>query len=111
MVRIAFATDKGGLDDEIYTRFGRTPTFTIVDVENGKIKNVKVIENPAAKGGSGAGIKSVQKLAEEGVEIVVGPNPGPNATMALQQAGIKVVVMLGVTVREALKNLIEQGVA
>jgi predicted Fe-Mo cluster-binding NifX family protein len=106
MVRIAFPTDKGGLDDEIYPRFGRAPTFTIVDVDDDEVKDVKIVVNPGSQSGSGAGIKAVQKLIEEGVEIVVGPTPGPNAMMALQQAGIKVVTLLGVKVRDALKTVI-----
>ncbi len=110
MVRIAFVTDKGGLDDKIYDRFGRAPTLTIVDVDidNADVKNIRIVENPGAKAGSGAGIKMVQKLVEEGVEIVVGPNPGPNAYMALQQTGIRVVTMLGISVREALNKVLEE---
>ncbi len=105
--KIAFVTDKGGLDDRIYERFGRAPTFTIVEVgDNGEILSIKVVENPGFKAGSGAGIKAVQKLIDEGVEIVIGPNPGPNAYLALQQAGIKSISMLGVTVREALERFL-----
>ncbi len=108
LIRVAFPTNKGGLDDEIYPRFGRAPTFTIVDVENGEIRNVKVVENPGARSGSGAGIKAVQKLVDENVSVVVGPNPGPNALMALQQAGIRVINILGVKVREALQQIIDE---
>ncbi len=102
--KIAFPTDKGGLDDTIYSRFGRAPTFTIVEVDDGNIVAVKVIENPGHTAGSGAGIRAVQRLVEEGVSTVIGPSPGPNAYMALQQSGIEVINMTGVTVREALSK-------
>ncbi|OYT38336.1 MAG: dinitrogenase iron-molybdenum cofactor biosynthesis protein [Desulfurococcales archaeon ex4484_58] len=108
MVRIAFPTDKGGLDDQIYPRFGRAPTFTIVEVEDGEIKDVRVVQNPGSISGSGAGIRAVQKLVEEKIDIVIGPSPGPNAYMALQQSGIRVVMILGVTVREALEKFLSE---
>jgi len=110
MVRIAFATVKGGLDDTLADRFGRAPTFTIVDVDpqTGEVKSVKVVENPGAKAGSGAGVKAAQTLADNGVEIYVGPQPGPNAYAALQHLGIKIVTMTGVTVREALQEALKQ---
>ncbi len=107
MKRIAFITGAGGLDDKLYNRFGRAPTLTIVDVDDdGRIVQVRVVENPGYKAGSGAGVKIVQKLVDEKVDIVVGPSPGPNAYMALQQAGIRNIVMLGVTVREALDRVL-----
>ncbi|ABN69808.1 Dinitrogenase iron-molybdenum cofactor biosynthesis [Staphylothermus marinus F1] len=108
MVRIAFPTDKGGLDDYIYDRFGRAPTFTIIEVEDGEIKNVKIIENLGHRAVSGAGIKAVQKLIEEKIDVVAGPNPGPNAYMALQQANIKVISMLGLKVKDAIEHVIKQ---
>ncbi len=107
--RIAFATNKGGLEDNIADRFGRAPTFTIVDIDDeGRILSVRVVENPGAKAGSGAGIRAVQKLVDLGVEIVVGPSPGPNAYMALQQAGIKIFSLPGLTVKEAFERVLKE---
>jgi predicted Fe-Mo cluster-binding NifX family protein len=37
-----------GLEDAVSEVFGRAKTFTIVEVENGQIINVQVIDNPAA---------------------------------------------------------------
>lgn len=110
MVRIGFATDKGGLDDAIGDRFGRANTFTIVEIEDssGSVGEVKVVRNPGAEAGSGAGVKAAQTLADNDVEVYVGPNPGPNAYAALTQLGIKIIVLTGVTVREALKKVQEQ---
>ena len=110
MVRIAFATNKGGLDDQIADRFGRAPTYTIVDVDldTGEIKSIHVIENPGYQAGGGAGVTAVQRLIEEKVEVAVGPSPGPNAYTALQQAGIKIISITGVTVREALRQVLEE---
>jgi len=110
VTRIAFATNRGGLDDTLADRFGRAPTFTIVDVDpaTGEIQEVKIVENPGAAAGSGAGVKAAQTLADNNVEVYVGPQPGPNAYAALQHLGIKVITITGTTVREALKTTLEQ---
>jgi predicted Fe-Mo cluster-binding NifX family protein len=45
---IAIPTKRnGGLKDVVSDVFGRANTFTILDIEKGAIKNVKVLENPA----------------------------------------------------------------
>ncbi|HDI02306.1 MAG TPA: dinitrogenase iron-molybdenum cofactor biosynthesis protein, partial [Ignisphaera sp.] len=69
--RIAFATTKGGLDDVIADRFGRAPTFTIIEIdENTKsITNIRIVENPGTSVERGAAIKVVQLLIDERVDI------------------------------------------
>ena len=48
-VRIAVATKgRGGLEDSVSEVFGKAKTLTIIDVENGEVKNVQVVDNPAA---------------------------------------------------------------
>ena len=110
VVKIAFATNKGGLDDTLADRFGRAPTFTIVEVDTdtGEVKKVEVVENPGYRAGSGAGVKAAQTLGDHGVKVYVGPNPGPNAMAALQYLGIKVIAITGTTVREALAKALEE---
>jgi len=109
-MKIAIATNKGGLEDTIADRFGRADTFTIVEVDDKtyEIRRVYVVENPGARAGSGAGIRAVQKLVDEGVSIVIGPNPGPNAYMALEHSGIRVYVYTGIKVAEALERVLQQ---
>ena len=109
-VRIAFATEKGGLDDRLADRFGRAPTFTIVevDIDTGEVRSVKVVQNPGATAGSGAGVKAAETVANEGAVLYVGPNPGPNAYAALQHLGVKIYTVTGVTVREALQRVLEE---
>ena len=110
VVRIAFPTGQGGLDDLIYPRFGRAPTFTIVDVDEntGNIINVQVVQNPGAIAGSGAGVRAAQTLGELKVNVVAGPTPGPNAYAALQYFGIKVIPLMGVKVRDAIRTVLQQ---
>lgn len=102
-MKIAFATNRGGLDDRLSDRFGRAKTFTVVQIDDrGNILSIDIIENPGSRASSGAGIKAVQKLVELGVDIAVGPSPGPHASMALRQSGIKHYSLSGLSVKEAL---------
>jgi len=108
-MKIAFASSsKGGLDDKVSDRFGRCSIFTIVTVENGKIVDVITVENPGHKAVSGAGIKAVQKLVDEGVDAVVAGGFGPNAEAALYEVGIKVYIMKNLTIKEALDKILSE---
>lgn len=79
----------GGINAEINTRFGRCEFFTIVSVEDGKISEVEIVNNPGNQAMGGAGPAAAQKVAQEGATIVIGGNYGPNAGNALKQGGIK----------------------
>ena len=108
-MRIAIATNSGGLEDVVSSVFARAPTFTIVDVENGEIKDVRVMQNPAAMAGGGAGIQASQILVNEGVQAVIAGNFGPNASGVLAQAGIAMISMPGVKVEDAVKSAEKSG--
>ncbi len=106
-MRIAVSTTSGGLDDRVSEVFGRAVSFTIVDVEDGEIKNVEVVRNDFAVRGGGAGIAVSQFLADKGVEVVLTGNVGPNALSVLQSAGIKVYRAGGMKVKEAVEKFLK----
>ncbi len=106
-MRIAVSTTSGGLDDKVSEVFGRAVSFTIVDVEDGDIRNVDVIRNDFAVRGGGAGIAVSQFLADKGVEVVLTGNVGPNALSVLNSAGIKVYRAGGLKVSEAIEKFLK----
>jgi len=107
-MRIAIASlDGGGLNDMVSQQFGRCPAFTIVDVINSKIANVRVVPNPAANAPRGAGVQAAQLMINEGVNVVIAGNFGPNAALLLSQSGILMIPLAGVRVEEAIKMYIE----
>ena len=55
-MRFIVATVKGGSEDFVNQHFGRTPTFTVVDIENMAIINVQIVQNPGHSAPRGAGI-------------------------------------------------------
>ncbi len=97
----------GGLDAQVDPRFGRCALYTIVDVRDGVISGVEVVENTAAQAFSGAGIQAAQLVASRGVEVVICGSMGPNAYGALQQLGVKVILGVSTgTVRDAVQRYI-----
>lgn len=103
-MRIAASTSVGGLDDRITPMFGRAPSFTIVEVENGEIVAIETIKNQAAVRGGGAGIAASQTLADKGVEVLLTGNVGPNAISVLNTANIKIYKADGLIVESAIKK-------
>lgn len=85
-MKLAISTDEPELEAELDQRFGRCAWFVIIETET---QEWTAHPNPAADAGSGAGLQSVQFLADQGVQAVVGPHFGPKAFTALEAAGIK----------------------
>jgi predicted Fe-Mo cluster-binding NifX family protein len=110
-MRIVVATTQGGLDDQVAPTFGRTPTFTLVDVEGSEIRNVEVLPNQFAGAPGGAGPQAAQWAANSGAQAVIAGNFGPNASSALAQAGIELFTAQGMTVREAVERYIRGELA
>ncbi len=108
-MKIAIATNTGGLDDTVSQVFARAPTFTIAEIEGGEIKDVRVIQNPAAAAGGGAGIQAAQILINEGVHAVIAGNFGPNASGLLAQTGISMISAPGTRVEDAVKSAEKAG--
>lgn len=106
-VKICIATTQGGLEDQVSPVFGRCPTFTFVETEGKEIKNVEVIQTQFAGAMGGAGIQAAQFVANKGANVVIAGNYGPNAFPILNQAGVDVVSMHGITVKDAVMKYLE----
>ncbi|RLE98928.1 MAG: dinitrogenase iron-molybdenum cofactor [Thermoprotei archaeon] len=107
VLRVVAATDTGdGLNAPISYRFSRAPYFTIVDIRDRSPIKVESVPNAMAGGARGVGVAVGQWLLNSGVSIVIAPRLGPNISMLLSQAGIRVeVAPPGVTVGEALRRM------
>ncbi|NJE31435.1 dinitrogenase iron-molybdenum cofactor [Thermococcus sp. 18S1] len=103
-MRIIVSTVNGGLEDRVNPAFGRTPTFTIVDVENGEITNAQVVQNPGYSQPRGAGVTASQFCIDQEADVVIAGHFGPNSSGVLQAAGIRIVsAPATMTVREAVE--------
>ncbi|MBE9391253.1 NifB/NifX family molybdenum-iron cluster-binding protein [Fervidicoccus fontis] len=95
----------GGLEDIVASKFARAPKIVFVELEDeGRILDVKAIDNPGANAESGAAVKIIQTVIDEGAEAVVAPAFGPNAQAILDEVKVKgITVPAGTKVREAVE--------
>lgn len=81
-MKIAAAYDNGN----IFQHFGRTESFKVYDVEDGKVVSSQVIGSNGAGHGALAGL-----LSENTIDVLICGGLGGGAMNALAQAGIEVV--------------------
>ncbi len=105
-MRIAVASKGKGLKARIDDRFGRADYFVVVDLEN---MVETTIENTAKDEASGAGGRAVRLLANEGVEVIVAPEPGPKAITAVKAFEMKVYKRAGFEVVEDAVKGYQEG--
>ena len=85
--------------------FAKAKTFTFVELKSGKVRDAKVISNPASSFQRGKGPIVVSKLASLGVEAVICEEFGKPLAERLNKFGIKMLrVKPKTTVVEALKR-------
>ncbi len=110
-LRIAVPTKKHtGLEDVVSEVFGKANTFSIVDIEDGGVKNVKVIDNPAASQDYGAGPVAVKTLADNEVNLVLAGQLGPGALNLLKHYEIKhLEVKSNTKVKDCVKEAIMES--
>ena len=115
ILRIAIPTNRqGGLEDVVSDVFGRANTFTIVDVEKGAIKGVKVLENPAASYRHGAGPIVVKMLIDTEVNMVIAAEFGPGASELMEHHKITMMLIdanntVAKATKEALSKLSDES--
>ena len=109
-LRIAVPTKThAGLEDIVSEVFGKAKTFTIVDIEDGKVTNVQVVDNPAASYEYGAGPVAVKTLADLKVNLVMASEFGPGASSLLEHHNIqKLSVKPNTKVAESLKQALSR---
>ena len=109
-LRIAVATKgRDGLGDVVSEVFGRAQAFTVIDAEEGKIKGVKVMENPAVSYKHGAGPIVVKMLIDSGVNMVLASELGPGASALLEQHNVThIAVKPGTSVKESIGKALSE---
>lgn len=100
-MKIAVTTVGPSLDEQVETRFGRTPYYLFVDTET---MEFEAMQNPNVAAGGGAGIQSAQLMSDHGVRYVLTGNCGPNAFQVFSAAGIQVIVGVSGIARQAIEQ-------
>jgi len=82
------SVNPGGMDAPLGAHFGHCDMYTLVNVEDAQIKDVKVIPNmPHQQGGCMA---PVNYLSENGVKALIAGGMGMRPLMGFNQVGIEV---------------------
>ena len=96
----------GGMEAGLGAHFGHCDLYTLVEVEDGQIKDTKVVPNvPHQQGGCMA---PVQYLAGQGVKVLIAGGMGMRPLMGFNQVGIDVYFGgESTTVDEAVQALLQ----
>ncbi|EHM09214.1 hypothetical protein TheveDRAFT_0025 [Thermanaerovibrio velox DSM 12556] len=95
---IAVAAEGNTGDSKTSDRFARSPWFLLFSEDGRFLKALKT--DPSEHG---AAAMAVGLLAENGVQVVLAPQLGPNAVTALRQGDIKAYACSAATAQEAVK--------
>lgn len=101
-MKIAISCQGNDLSGEIDPRFGRAKGFLICDTDADTQEFVDNTQNLNAA--QGAGIQSAQNVAATGATAVITGHVGPKAFTALDKGNIKMYLIGGGTVAEALAD-------
>lgn len=82
------STNPGGLEAELMPHFGHCDVFTLVEVDNGTVTNVRTLANQPHEHGDCA--SPVRVLADNGVSVMLAGGMGRRPFMAFQENGIQV---------------------
>ena len=99
-MRVAISTD----GEFVSAHFGRCPSFTLVDIENGKATRKEEVLNPGHEPGA-----IPVFLNEKGVNYIVAGGMGMRAESFFQQYGIKTIVGISGKIDDVIKQF-EQGI-
>ncbi len=83
-MRLAVTTD----GEFVSAHFGQCPQFTIVEIENGQIKDKKVVNNEAEHGGGGC--VAVDEILKHNITHVIAGGMGMGAQQKFAAAGVTV---------------------
>lgn len=95
-MRIAISTD----GEFVSAHFGRCPTFTLVDIENGKVTKRTEVANPGHQPGA-----IPEFLHKKGANCIVAGGMGARATSFFDEYSIKTIVGISGKIDEVIEQL------
>lgn len=100
------STLPGGMDSPLGAHFGHCDLYTIVEIGDGQVQNVRLLPNvPHQQGGCMA---PVNHLAQNGVNTLIAGGMGMRPLMGFNQVGINVMYAGGLeTVGDAVQAFIQ----
>jgi predicted Fe-Mo cluster-binding NifX family protein len=97
-MKIAISTERGSVS----AHFGRCPSYTIVDIQDGKVTRRYEIPNPGHSPGFLPGF-----LAEKGVEVIIAGGMGPRAQGLFAEKNIETIIGVQGPVEEVIARFLQ----
>jgi len=97
-MKVAISTD----GEYVSPHFGRCPSFTIVEMEEGKVLNKEIIDNP---GHTPAFLP--QFLYDKGINYIIAGGMGGRAEALFSEKGIETMVGISGRVDEVINEMIK----
>ncbi|MCK4325999.1 NifB/NifX family molybdenum-iron cluster-binding protein [bacterium] len=95
-MKVAISTD----GSSVSAHFGRCPSFTVVEIEEGRVLKKEVIDNPGHHPGF-----LPQFLHERGVSFIIAGGMGGRASGLFAEKGIEIIVGITGSVDEVIKKI------
>jgi len=95
-MKVAISTDGG----HVSAHFGRCPSFTILEIHDSQVVNVREIENPGHHPGF-----LPQFFSEMKIDCIIAGGMGGRATQLFNQYNIKPVLGISGTVEDTITHL------
>jgi predicted Fe-Mo cluster-binding NifX family protein len=99
IMKIVISTD----GEMVSAHFGRCPQFTIIEIENGELKNREIIPNPGHHPGF-----LPQFFKDKNVECIVAGGMGMNAQNLFNQFNIQQIMGISGTI-ESVITMLQEG--
>lgn len=100
-MKIAVSSTDKDLNAEVDQRFGRCKYFLIVDSEN---MEFNTISNESSMASGGAGIKAAETVVNNGADVLITGNIGPNAHRTLAAGNIKIYTGARGSIKDAIQS-------
>jgi len=97
-MKVAISTD----GNQVSAHFGRCPSFTIANIEDGQVLSKEIISNPGHRAGF-----LPEFLHGQGVECIIAGGMGNRASMLFGDSGIKIIIGVTGSVDETIEKLAE----
>jgi predicted Fe-Mo cluster-binding NifX family protein len=97
--------DQSGLQGNVAQHFGQCKYFFLLDIEDNKVKNSRIVANTAVHGGGGC--VAVDELLKYDITHVIAGGMGMGAQQKFAQAGVEVFGYSG-RVKEAIDDFLSK---
>ncbi|HGE71051.1 TPA: dinitrogenase iron-molybdenum cofactor [Candidatus Poribacteria bacterium] len=96
-MRVAISTD----GNFVAEHFGRCPSYTIIDIDDNKIVETRVVNNPGHMPGA-----IPQMMNQLGVDVMIAGGMGPRAINFFQEYGIQTIVGIQGDIDDVIEKLL-----